>query len=129
MFQTPIANIVSDFNQQLCANGARYVLLYVDADILGQLNVRCSSNYQKENIGPLLGSMLEAGEAVKEMLSDLFKAHPMRLPEPIDPEAPEAPPKLVEVPVEQAVAMVLDALLTNLQLRGAKPASPLVLMG
>jgi len=129
MFQTAIANLVAKFNRKLCANGARYVLVYADADALGRMSVRCSSNYPQDQIGPLLGSLLEVGERAKQMLSDLFKAHPMRLPAPVDsenPPAPDAAPEFVEVPTEQAVQMLLDALMLNLQLRGGKPASAVI---
>jgi hypothetical protein len=132
MFQTAIANLVADFNRKLCANGARYVLIYADADSLGRMSVRCSSNYPQDQIGPLLGALLEAGDKVKQMLTDLFKAHPMQLPATIDPanlSAEEAPPELVEVPTEQAVQMVLDALMTSLKLRGAEKASPIIQPG
>lgn len=129
MFQSPLANLIADFNRQLCAQGARYVLLYVDANAVGELGLRCSSNYPAEHVGPLLGSMLEPGEELRLMLSDLFKAHPMRLPAPVDPENPPAIPEFVEVPTEQAVEMVLSTIFTNLQLKGAKRASPIVLLG
>jgi hypothetical protein len=130
MFLTPVANLVADFNRKLCANGARYVLIYADADALGRMSIRCSSNYPTEEIGPLLGALLEAGDKVKQMLIDLFKAHPMQLPlpAPVDP-AIDAPPELVDVPTEQAVQMVLDALMTNLKLRGAENASPIIRPG
>jgi hypothetical protein len=136
MFQTAIANLVADFNRKLCANGASYVLVYADTDALGRMSVRCSSNYPQEKIGALLGSLLEAGDTVKQMLADLFKAHPMRLPAQLEavsdgvvPPAADAPPAFVEIPTEQAIIMVLDALMTNLQLRGAKPESPILLPG
>jgi hypothetical protein len=132
MFQTAIANLVADFNRKLCANGASYVLVYADTDALGRMSVRCSSNYPQGQIGPLLGSLLEPSEALKQMLSDLFKAQPMRVLAPVDPEnppAPDAAPAFVEVPTEQAVQMVLDALMINLQLRGVKPASAIIVPG
>lgn len=144
MFQTAVANLVADFNRKLCANGARYVLIYADTDPLGCMNLRCSSNYEHEQIGPLLGAMLEAGEKVKLMLADLLKARPLLMPAPVvvstaEVEAGACPgcgaawngrdvhqcptPAFVEVPTEQAVQMLLDALMTNLQLRGGKPSA------
>jgi hypothetical protein len=132
MLQSPIANTVANVNRELCSHGCRYALIYVDASVNGQVSVRMSSNVEPQHIAGMLGSMLEPGEAVKQILSDLFKAHPMVMAAPIDPEnppAPDATPVLVEVPVEQAVEMVLATLLTNLQLKGAKPASPIIQLG
>lgn len=149
MFQSPLANLIADFNRQLCAQGSRYVLLYVDANAVGELSLRCSSNYPAEHIGPLLGSMLEPSERLRLMLSDLFKAHPMQLPDIHCATCKhglhdgtcglcteegrclchDGKPALVEVPTEQAVEMVLAAIFTNLQLKGAKQASPIVLLG
>lgn len=134
MFHTPIANIIANFNQQLCQHGCHYALIYVDAVNMttGQLGVKMSSNVEPEKIAGLLGSLLEPGEQVRSMLTGLFKAHPLRLPatpDPKNPPAADATPVLVEVPVDQAVDMALTALLTNLQIKGAKKASPIVLLG
>lgn len=134
MFQSQIANIVAEFNRQLCMHGARYALVYVDtvSAVTGQLGVRMSSNVEPPAIASLFGSLLEPGEEVKQMLSDLFKAHPLMLPVPVDPEnppAPDATPVLIEVPVEQAVEVTLSALLTNLRLKDAQKPSPIVLPG
>jgi len=134
MFQTAIANLVAEFNRKLCANGARYVLVYADTDALGRMSVRCSSNYPQGQIGPLLGSLLEAGDKIRQMLTDLFKAHPMLLPaqpvgDGVASAVSDASLALVEVPTEQAVEIVLEALMANLKLRGAQPASPILLPG
>ena len=127
--------LIATINQELCKAGCRYALVYTDMDPLGRMNVRMSSNVETQQIAALLGSLLEPGEKVKQLLADVFKAHPMQAavapnpPDPnIDPDEQETP-ALVEVPVEDAVKLVLETLLTNLQLKGADKASRIVVPG
>lgn len=132
MFPTPLSQLIGRFNQQLSALDTRFVLVYVDTiDARGQLAVRLASNYDPAAIPGLLGSLLEPGPKLREMLTELFRAHPMRVPAPADPTSPvtDATPVLVEVPLEEAVEMVCTSLLTNLQLRGVKPPSPIITLG
>ena len=134
MFSSPIATVIKSFNHKLCELRCHYALIYTDTVDLsaGQVGIRMSSNVEPEKIAALLGSLLEPGEKARAMLTDLFKAHPMRFPAPFDPENPpaaDATPVLVEIPTDQAVEMVLTALLTNLQLKGAKKPSPIIMPG
>jgi len=133
MFTSPIANAIKAFNHKLCELGCHYALIYTDVDVVsGQVGIRMSSNFNNEQVAGLLGSLLEPSEKARDMLTELFKAHPLRFPAPVDPENPPAAdvtPVLVEVPTEEAVEMVLSALLTNLQLKGAKKPSPIILPG
>ena len=134
MFTSPIANLIKAFNHKLCELRCSYALIYSDMVDLsaGTVGIRMSSNVEPDKIASLLGSLLEPGEKVRAMLTELFKAHPLRFPAPIDPAnppAPDATPVLVEVPTAEAVEMVLEALLTNLQLKAAKQPSPIIALG
>jgi hypothetical protein len=133
MFTSPIATLIKAFNHKLCELQCHYALIYTDTDVLsGQVAIRMSSNFNNEQAASLLGSLLEPGEKARAMLTELFKTHPLRFPAPIDPAnppAPDATPVLVEVPTAEAVEMVLEALLTNLQLKGAKQPSPIIALG
>lgn len=125
------SQIVAQFNQNMCASGTSYVVIYTDTvDVLtGKLGVRMGSNVQPAQIAGLLGSLLEPGARVRGLLSDLFKAHPLQVPKaPVDPNDPEAKPEFVEVPVEQAVEMVVGLLMTNMELKGAQKRSPLLVL-
>lgn len=131
MFPTPVGVLVKQTGQRFSELGAVYVLLYVDTvDARGRLDIRMSSNYQDEQIGPLLGSLLEPGEKVKQMLADLFKTRPLRVQvESMGSEGAPAQgedPVFVDVPTDQAVEMVLAALMPNLQLKQAKPKSSII---
>lgn len=134
MFPTPLSQLINRFSQQLSQFDTRFVLVYVDTvDVRGQLAVRLSSNYDQAAIPGLLGSLLEPGLKLREMLTELFRAHPLRVPappvDPANPPEPDATPVLVEVPLEEAVEMVCTSLLTNLQLRGVKQPSPIIALG
>ena len=134
MFNSALANFIAAINQRFCEHGYHYALIYADTTNVttGEVGMKLSSNFAPEQLGPLLGSMLEAGEVVKKMLRELFEAHPLQAlatPMPVEGEVPVSG-ELVEVPTEQAVEMVLAALLSNLQLKGsAKKPSPIVLLG
>ncbi len=132
IFPTQLTQTVGKFNHELNLLGARYVLVYADVvNAAGQMQVRLASNYDQDAIPGLLGSLLEPGPQLKEMLTELFRAHPLRITVPADPEnppAPDATPVLVDVPTEKAVEMVCATLLTNLQLRGAKQPSPIIMV-
>lgn len=132
MLATPIATLVSKFNRDMCAMRTSFALIYTDTVNIttGQLGVRMSSNVDPPNIASLLGSLLEPGDEVRQLLSDLFKAHPMSAAVPPPPEAgPNAEPEIVEVPTEQAVETFLALLFSNLKLKGAKPPSPIIMPG